>query len=98
MTKHAPATPLPWSTVVPEQTNLAWHCARFYRGERLVANIDLTNGPSGEDGGQTLHYIDRACRAYPRLVEALRQLLDPVTHKPVCIRDASALLRELGEE
>lgn len=97
MTKHAPATPLPWhnATLRTEQEHESGAVGTPYGRFRVNHNKDAA-------------YIAHAANAYPRLVEALRDalaLLDEI-HAPsrafwsgAPARDRGrTLLRELGEE
>lgn len=108
MTKHTPATPLPWKVVqagdpnnVPrimsEKGGVAVLCVNRFMGEK---------GPSKEEMQQAA-YLAHACNAYPKLVEALREAtesLDDLLRAPKAkhFRQEEAtrfyaLLRELGE-
>ncbi len=97
MTKHAPATPLPWNV----EDN----------GRLIVA--PNTTLPRYRDSAADAAYIAHAANAYPQLVEALRAMIehpnpgavaDPMKrHKMqaeqiAACGNARALLRSLGEE
>jgi hypothetical protein len=107
MTKHTPATPLPWrvGAVTP---------ARFPAypivGDVIVADVSIrARGGSDKDAA----YIAHAANAYQKLVDALRCMTEwdaelrermgskyPLDLRPslnVRAVDARALLRELGE-
>ena len=101
--KHTPATPLPWvyepnlergdartSGYIRERTITA----EYAQLGRSVAKAVRFNGSTDQDRNAT--YIAHACNAYPRLVEALRKVLDPEAAQ-IKWREARALLRELGE-
>ena len=89
--KHSPATSLPWSFAP----------ASDYTGSEC--NIDAhTRGyiaMSGQRGDETAEsnsrYLVHAANAYPKLVEALRELVAPSS--PNASDRARALLRELEE-
>jgi hypothetical protein len=101
VTKHTPATPLPWrvGAVTP---------ARFPAypivGDVIVADVSIrARGGSDKDAA----YIAHAANAYPKLVEALRSgimsleafvAIDRIPANNAGLRDMRALLRELGEE
>jgi len=89
-TKHQPATPLPW---VLRATMYTW---------QVVANEDY-QGPFVLMGNQhhephkdDVEYAAHTANAYPRLVQALRDLVE--CHDDAEARRARTLLRELGEE
>lgn len=100
MIRPAEATPLPWTPKDGEGLNRHWWQGRLYAGERLVAEVSVTNGPSGEDGRINFHYMQHAAHAYPKLVAAIREDLQgylgdfPAGHSATKLRN---LLRELGE-
>jgi hypothetical protein len=108
MTKHAPATPLPW-TFRPDdaETNPYWRGASIWTATgACIARLELPNAQGG--GAQNGAYMFHAANAYPKLVEALRALMKMYESIPVDEtgrlgmrqewHDARALLRELGEE
>jgi hypothetical protein len=79
-----PATPLPW------QAND--RCIDTM-GTEQPALATLCHG-SPE---QNADYIAHACNAYPKLVEALRNVMRSDKFKAAAEFDARLLLRELGE-
>jgi hypothetical protein len=92
MTKHTPATPLPWrvGAVTP---------ARFPAypiiGDVIVADVSI-RARGGSDVDAT--YIARAANAYPKLVEMLTKLCDEKPgHWARTREQGRALLHELGE-
>lgn len=72
---HKPATPLPWTLSSEHVSNPNWHPTSLFSFDRLIARVDLTNGPSGEDGAANAAYIVAACNAFPELVAALRNVM-----------------------
>lgn len=97
MTKHAPATPLPWKDGPVFQTD---HRGIFFddtskpgKWQRRVDSDSLQRGLYEPDDAA---YIAHAANAYPRLVEALRMIMRDAGNRDV--GQVSDLLRELGEE
>ena len=96
--KHKPATALPWETAVNGEEPPQWDVCAANGGDMVA---DLMNMP--DTGEQDAAYIVHAANAYPRLVEALRNLKEQVecmNAQQAFGRDydeARALLRELGE-
>lgn len=96
--KHQPATPLPWSLK---------HGNHVIAGEYEfdVAIAWLTDStPSSEKADANAAYIAHAANTYPRLIEALRQMLEIVGPTPMRsskdgnqFHAAKMLMRELGE-
>ena len=85
MTKHTPATPLPW------------RFAKMEGGKRLA----LVNKHGGlisylDCSEEKAAYIAHAANAYPKLVEALRQMSD--VHGRAVDSIGRQVLRELGED
>ena len=75
MTKHAPATPLPW-TFRPDdaETNPYWRGASIWTATgACIARLELPNAQGG--GAQNGAYMFHAANAYPKLVEALRTMI-----------------------
>lgn len=87
-TKHTPATPLPW---------IADARALIARDNYTFA---IVGNPATEvvDDQSDARYIAHACNAYPRLVEAVRELLDWADSKDQRVISIRAILRELGED
>lgn len=85
-----PATPLPWTLkkiTSQWKENPYWHAVSLYAGERLIAHIDLTNGPSnvegrqaGNDGAVNAEFVATACNAYPRLLTQRNELVAALKH------------------
>src|SRR3990167_6932700 len=104
MTKHTPATPLPWAAMpAPERgfnDRASVHSPHFDRpgvvsGQGSIGEI--CGGDAGRDGStQNAAYISHAANAYPKLVAALSLLVNPLAPRHA-VSDAAALLRELGE-
>lgn len=111
MTKHKPATPLPWTTAL---TN----AGQFIRSNGSNGPhgyfVEVRQTRTGRDEKADAAYIAHAANAYPRLVEALRKFAratcdDDGVADSMPIEDcteltegdlkaARALLKELGEE
>jgi len=95
-TKHTPATPLPFS--VDEQR----YQIRIV-GSKRNKTIAMT-GRIDDETRQQSAYIAHAANAYPRLVEALRDMLaaEELVRADKAVEKAWGaaydLLRELGEE
>lgn len=97
MTKHTPATPLPWRRA-PQSRG----AHRLLAGDKLVGEASHYNEGAYENAA----YIAHTANAYPRLVEALRGMVDVAdtlggNAPEILWRQAEAsraLLRELGEE
>ena len=92
MTKHTPATPLPWRVVD----------ASVYSGKAKVCiAVEYPNGDSAA-------YIAHSANAYPKLVEALRGLMEQyvgdrsrenvIGPAGLAADNARSLLKSLGEE
>jgi len=97
--KHQPATPLPWTSQGFQLDNDYWYRGHIYGpGGRLVAEVNLTNGPFGKDGVRTFDFITHSANAYPRLVKRYKMALHYLRDEGVDVREDEALLRELGEE
>jgi hypothetical protein len=99
MTKHTPATPLPWK---PWTKRI--HHEIYAANDQIVAQVRQCEGPNGSTH-QDAAYIAHAANAYPKLVAALRLAangLDTTGQTTKQSNDARnharALLRELGEE
>ena len=102
MTKHTPATPLPWKVGPPSTTTNAVAGQRgIWSGKRGVA--DVYGYPANAA------YLAHAANAYPKLVEALRKMLETsALHRSMLSKhgfdetpveyDARALLAEFGEQ
>ncbi len=94
MVKHKPATPLPWTV---EHGNHViggnQERSRVAVGSLSVAEYRVAD--------QNAAYIAHAANAYPRLVEALRELAEASGRGiEACVNAearAESLLRELGE-
>ena len=88
-TKHQPATPLPWSEPV-NYGNVSFEIQSC--SQQVLVGKKWTI--------QDVRYVSHAANAYPRLVQALQDLLpDPeASNYTKAEQRASALLRELGEE
>jgi hypothetical protein len=100
MTKHTPATPLPWATRKPAKANI------YTLTDNTAAIAMATHHHGTQKQFENAAYIAHACNSYPRLVEALREHI-AYLGKDVPSYDcgkrrsydaARALLRELGEE
>lgn len=95
MTKHAPATPLPWKTDENDELPPA-----------VIRDNEYGDGIAEVQGEQNdADYIAHAANAYPKLVEALRVIADRppaddgehAAEVNWIVATAAALLRELGE-
>ena len=89
MTKHHPATPLPWELDDENQV-----CA----SNTLVCRFDhIYEEMEGKDAA----YIVHACNQYPRAIELLKQLAGSVSdiHGPHLVDFSAArqFLKEIGE-
>ena len=93
---NKPATPLPWR--IGQVSPARFPAYPVIGGEHIVADVSIrARGGSDKDAA----YIAHACNAYPRLMDMVRDLLysavpETFGDKPV-VRDARALLAELGE-
>jgi hypothetical protein len=96
MTKHTPATPLPWTHQATRKPMMPL----------VAANGEWISSPYNRVGDiEDFEYIAHAANAYPKLVEALRVIAETPRSAPSVPQDivrvrriAAALLRELGEE
>jgi hypothetical protein len=110
VTKHTPATPLPWTHQATRKPMMPL----------VAANGEWISSPYNRVGDiEDFEYIAHAANAYPKLVAALRTLTALCDNVPVFQLDdgkasvkavrlagkftdahrvAAALLRELGEE
>ena len=91
MTKHVPATPLPYKLAAAGrtlQTVAGWDIAVFPVSHGPITVHDMTANAA---------YIVHAANAYPQLVAALRNLLAGVCMPTRAVQKAAALLKELGE-
>lgn len=106
MTKHTPATPLPFKT---QDERLLVESRGFgISGSEIIAHIRSPGRPPygitfeshQESCIQDARYIAHAANAYPKLVEMLRNIAanewDATGATPTG-KSVSALLRELGE-
>ena len=73
------------------ETELPWED----NGNEIVAASDRFCGIAGAVDGEDAAYIVHACNAYPKLVEALKEVAASSYGQR---HNAIALLRELGEE
>lgn len=95
-----PATSLPWALMdrasdgeyLAGITNMIGKSDPLYHAE-AHATIDA-------DAAQDAAYIVHACNSYPRLVDALRRVLDSgeINNDAASYLDGRALLREIGGE
>lgn len=102
MTKHTPATPLPYSVGDIDRDTRG----QFVRSEYRRGNIACTFGADAKD---LAAYIVHACNSYPRLVENAKIFREwyaehfsdfsaEVNAQLLCMdNDTEALLRSLGE-
>ncbi len=94
-TNMKPATPLPWRVTAVEPDRYPAYPIKS--GSRLVALVHIrASGKADADAD----YIAKACNAYPKLVEALRTLIDADREGELCNDQFAAaidILRELGE-
>lgn len=75
----APSCALPWTSEEHKALPVIyWHHARIMAGFRLVAEVQMTQGLTGNEaeGARNLAFIVKACNTHQRLVEALRELMD----------------------
>ena len=106
MTKHAPATPLPWHLGTRQAEQIVYDGKGW-----AVANATVYHGHA--DGAETkanAAYIAHACNKYPQLVQALRAMMEQYSVAHDSQTEARlleqgnagavgrALLRSLGEE
>jgi hypothetical protein len=98
MTKHTPATPLPWISADCYVEAKAALAGRGIAGVGVIAETRNEDSPQADDANAS--YIAHAANAYPKLVEALRAVLAKDGHglRTTGELPARALLRELGEE
>ncbi len=96
MTKHTPATPLPWETLPAARSNLV-------HVETSTDHAPVCSLPKAR--ADDAAYIAHAANAYPKLVEALRDAANGLDttgqttpQSNAARNNARALLRELGEE
>lgn len=95
MTKHTPATPLPQSGLVDALA--VFSAAPNPQNAVALARADHRSGPLTDwPFIDQLIKAEARCIAYPRLVEALANLVRSGEREYV--DNARALLRELGEE
>ena len=97
MTKHTPATPLPWHE---KQVHLN------YQGRVLMHSIEggtrRLDDQSGHFTPEDAAYLAHAANAYPKLIDTLRAVnaavhpFDSIANR-LAAAAAYALLRELGE-
>lgn len=93
-----PATPLPW--------NVPAKYPRYVEGGSLQGVCKTYSASVGGGDSQDASYIAHATNAYPKLVEALRELMLRCDGPEGICKDgdniqthnAHGLLRELGEE
>lgn len=94
--KHQPATPLPFS--VRDGANIS----NFQKGKFFIVSglgldrlqiATMTRGPKVYADAT---YIAHAANAYPRLVEALREIRTTTLDR-ACVPIIDEVLRELGE-
>ena len=93
MTKHAPATPLPWFFDYDEHRGTI----RGNDGTIVFAAAAMAHPRKVE---ADMPYMTHAAVAYPKLVEALAAAINPKTGAREThgfVMHARALLRELGE-
>lgn len=93
-TNHKPATPLPWRV-----SSMGYLC----NGNMALASTDASGGHVLSMAVADAEYTAHTANAYPKLVEALRTVIDSADSSisPEAFRReklARALLRELGEE
>lgn len=69
-----PATPLPRTPKDGESLNPYWWLGELSHGQRLVARVELTQGPSGDDGRINFAYLCHAANNLPRALALLREL------------------------
>ena len=95
--KHSPATSLPL-VIVRNVRDTTRDAMRIDDASGMsVAHIDIRKGDYAV-AQQFGRYIVHAANAYPKLVEALRLIVnDAHTGHSAVSQDASAILRELGE-
>lgn len=102
-TNHQPATALPWHLGVKQAEQIVYDSTGW-----AVANATVYHGNAERaETVQNARYVAHAANAYPKLVEALRELRASCP-APKGIRQdfsyilrrevADKLLRELGEE
>jgi hypothetical protein len=113
MTKHTPATPLPWTSGINPTMQGLPLVVQDARG-RIIVHLEATGPymeravrPSVSEADIALaSYIAHAANAYPKLVEALRLIAGDVDecngkggdgYVSILAR-AQTLLRELGED
>lgn len=106
--KMKPATPLPFARPleVCEAENtpslmLSQPAAYFVKASQLdvacVVLMPAFEHYAGREAQKRAAYISHTVNAYPKLVEALRAMLERAPMAQVASKDACALLRELGE-
>jgi hypothetical protein len=87
VTKHTPATPLPWTHQATRKPMMPL----------VAANGEWISSPYNRVGDiEDFEYIAHAANAYPKLVEALREVI--AGRYEADASRARALLRELGED
>lgn len=98
--KHQPATALPW-TVGPDMRGKE----RIFSpaSDYEVARAMSRGARNARDRRTNRNYLAHAANAYPKLVDAIRRLIDipevaKIAKGTDAMRVARELLRELGEE
>lgn len=93
--KHSPATSLPWETEKLRAPNggTYYRCGIPDDSSPVAQIFGTMNG--GYEASKNADYIVHAANAYPKLVEALRDLVERDNAKAEAM--AENLLRELGE-
>jgi hypothetical protein len=98
MTKHTPATPLPWN-ICSNGKAAKNHAFGEANCPTVVGEVYGRGYPIGRGSSpgslRDADYIAHSANAYPRLVEALKVVTDK--WHPLAVGEARDLLRDLGE-